>query len=85
MATNTKTCGTCKFMWPLQKGKRGGDTVSLSRGHCLKRSIFPANRPGKHVYPPGAIVKDTPNAVIVPFIVREDQVVEYCTSYKEKA
>lgn len=81
---NKKTCGTCKFMWPLQKGKRGGGTVSLSRGHCLKRSVFPKNRPGKHVYPPGAIIKDTPNNVTIPFLVRQDQVVDHCTLHQEK-
>lgn len=84
MAANNQTCGTCKYMWPLQKGMRGGKVMSLTRGHCLKRSIFPKNRPGKHVYPPGAILKDTPNNVIQPYLVRADQVVEHCTYYTEK-
>lgn len=84
MAANKKPCGTCKFMWPLQKGKRGGGTIPLTRGHCLKRSVFPANRPGKHVYPPGAIIKDTPNNVVIPYLVRKDQVVEHCTMHQER-
>jgi len=84
MATNNKSCGSCKFMWPLQKGMRGGKTASLTRGHCLKRSVFPKNRPGNHVYPPGAILKDTKNNVTIPFLVRSDQVVEYCSYYEEK-
>lgn len=81
---NTKTCGTCKYMWPLQKGKRGGSTVTLARGQCLKRTIFPKNRPGNYVYPPGAIIKDTPNNVIESYIVRADQIVPHCTDYTEK-
>jgi len=84
MPANKKPCGTCKFMWPLQKGMRGGKTSSLTRGHCLKRSVFPKNRPGNHVYPPGAIVKDTPNNTIQPYIVRTDEVVEHCTTHEER-
>lgn len=81
---NKNPCGQCKYMWPLQKGQRGGQTRTLTRGYCLKRTIFPKNRPGKHVHPPGAIVKDTPNAVIKPYIVRKDQVIQHCTWFAEK-
>lgn len=84
MAANTKPCGTCKYMWALQKGLRGGKVAPLKRGHCLKRTIFPKNRPGKIVYPPGAIIKDTPNNVIQPFLVRADQIIPHCTYHAEK-
>jgi len=71
-------------MWPLKKGKRGGGTVDLSRGHCLKKTIFPKDRPGDLVYPPGAIIKDTKNDMIIPFLVRNDQIVPHCTDHQEK-
>ena len=81
---NKKPCGTCRFMWPLKKGKRGGGTITLTRGLCLKRTIFPKNRPGNHVYPPGAIIKDIPNNVAKTHVVRKEQVVTHCTLHQEK-
>jgi len=81
---NKNPCGECKFMWPLQKGKRGGMVQKLARGYCLKRTIFPKNRPGKHVYPPGAIIKDTEHDRLKPYIVRKDQIVQHCTFFTNK-
>jgi len=82
--SNIKTCGTCKHMWCLKKGKRGGGTVDLSRGHCLKYTVFPKNRPGDYVLPPGAVVRDTPNDMIIPYLVRDNQIVPHCTHHEEK-
>ena len=79
---NTRTCGTCKKMWRLRKGKRGGGTIDLKRGHCLVRTVYPKDRPGDFVYPPGARIEKTPNDMIVPFLVREDMIVPHCNDYE---
>lgn len=82
---NTNKCKECQFFWRLEKGKRKGGTIQLTRGHCLKRSVFPKNKPGNPVYPPGAIVEDLPHHQGKPHIVHEDDVVASCTLFKVKA
>lgn len=81
---NTEKCGNCVHFWPLQKALPKGGTKKLTRGHCLKRSVFPKNKPGKPVYPPGAIIKDLPFNRGQPHIVHKDDTVPTCTSAEVK-
>ncbi|RLI88007.1 MAG: hypothetical protein DRP01_00205 [Archaeoglobales archaeon] len=79
-----KTCETCGHFWPLVKGLRGGKVKQLKQAYCLALTVFPSNRVGKHVYPPGAKIKDTPNAMIQAKIVRTDQIVPNCAHRKDQ-
>ena len=72
------SCGKCENFWPIQKGLRGGGTVPQSRGHCLAHSVYPKDKPGDPVYPPGAKVEELPNNVAKLHVVHEDQVVTSC-------
>jgi len=77
-----KACGKCARFWPLEKGIKGGKVIKLTRAYCLAKTIFPANRVGKHVYPPGAKVEPTPQARVIPTIVHKDQVVPNCPNFR---
>lgn len=75
---NRIPCGQCEKYWAIQKGLRGGATTPLTRGHCLARSLYPKNKPGNPVYPPGAKVVELPNNVAKLVVVHENQIVTTC-------
>jgi len=80
---NDKPCKQCRSYWPLVKPTKEDVPVKTNRGHCLKKSIFPKNKPGKIVYPPGAILQDLPHGRGKPYIVKDDEVVVTCTAFNE--
>jgi hypothetical protein len=77
-------CKGCKFYWPLKKRLKDGKIKALNRGHCLKRSIFPQNKPGNPVYPPDAIIADTAHNLTKAFIVKDTDIVTSCSDYTSK-
>ncbi len=81
---NDKPCKTCQHYWPLVKPSKKDVPINTNRGHCLKKSIFPSNKPGDIVYPPGAILKELPHGRGKPYIVKNTDVVTTCTVYNAK-
>lgn len=82
-------CKKCEFYYPLQKVVANRKTktatmIDLTRGYCLKRTVFAANKPGNPVYPPHAEVQDLPHNRAKVKLVLRDEVVPSCTLYKEK-
>jgi len=78
-----KECGKCKYFYPLKKVDRKGGLRDLTRGYCLAKSVFAKNKPGKPVFPPGAVTKELPYGRSKPEIVMTTQVVKDCPSFKE--
>lgn len=83
---NTIKCGDCKKYHAIKKPIRSktGGFKDLHRGHCLARTVYAKNKPGDHVYPPKAVVKDLPFGRHQIVIVHEDEVVPHCIHAKEK-
>ena len=75
---NQLLCGKCEKFWAIQKGTRDGGFIPQSRGHCLARSVYPKNKPGNPVFPPGAKVEDLPNNVSKVFVVHQSQLEPSC-------
>jgi len=82
---STEPCKNCKSFWALKKREKNGTMKDLNRGHCLKRSIFPANKPGGPVYPPEAIIQETKHNVIKAHIVKDTDVVSSCSDFVRKS
>ena len=83
--SNTIKCGKCTLYRPIKKPLRTkeGGFKTLPRGHCLDRTIYASNKPGDHVYPPRAKLKELPFGRHQITIVRADEVVPHCTAVKE--
>ena len=75
-------CGDCQSFWPLQKGLKQGGTKPLQHGYCLKKTIFPKNKPGNPVYPPKATVQDLPYNRAKTHIVHTDDNATNCAFYE---
>lgn len=75
---NSLPCGECEHFWAIQKGVRGGTTTPQSRGHCLIHSVYPKNKPGNPVFPPGAKLKDIPGNVAKVKVVHKDNIELSC-------
>jgi len=82
---NTIQCGKCTryhaIIKPHRNGKGSTDTL---KGHCLEHTVYALNKPGKPVYPPGAMVKDLPYNRHKIALRRSDEIVPQCTSAKNK-
>jgi hypothetical protein len=74
----TQSCGTCRHYWALRRAQKNSAPRKLHNGPCLKRSVYPKNRVGEHVFPPGAIVEDLPNMRAKIFMVNENDVMSTC-------
>jgi len=85
--SNTIKCGNCILYHAIRKPLRTkeGGFKKLKRGHCLAQTVYASNKPGKHVYPPKAKVKELPFGRHIIFLVHEDQIIPHCTSAKEKS
>jgi len=59
-------------------------TFDLSRGYCLKSTVFPANKPGNPIFPPKAEVQDLPHNRAKVKLVVGDETIPSCAYYKEK-
>jgi len=81
---STEPCKNCKSFWALKKREKNGTMKDLNMGHCLKRSIFPAKKPGGPVYPPGAIIQDTQYNVGRACIVKDTDVISSCSDFVRK-
>ena len=81
---NSIKCGQCGYFWAIQKGVRGGTTIPQSRGHCLAKSVYPKNKPGNPVFPPGAKLEDLPNNVANVKIVHKDTLELSCKDAARK-
>lgn len=82
---NTLKCKKCIHYYAIKKPlrRKEGGFKDLNRGHCLDKTVYAKNKPGKQVYPPKAKVKELPFGRHQIFGVRADQVVENCTAAKE--
>jgi hypothetical protein len=83
---NTLPCGRCALYHPIMKPlrKKEGGFKDLKRGHCLDRTVYASNKPGKPVYPKKAKVRELPFGRHQVALVRVEQVVPHCTAAKEK-
>jgi len=83
---NQIPCGKCLLYHPLLKPlrRKEGGFKNLKRGHCLDRTIYAKNKPGKPVYPKYAKVKELPFGRHQVVMVKPDEVVPFCTAVKEK-
>lgn len=78
---NTIKCGQCALYAEQLKPQPGNKPPkSLRRGHCLNRTIYAVNKPGKPVYPPGAKTTELPHGRHKIASVREDQLMAHCTA-----
>lgn len=80
----TQRCGSCKNYWAVRKVQKNAPPRKLHSGPCLKRSRYPKNRVGDHVFPPGAILEDLPNMRAKIFMVHEDDIVTTCPWWEKK-
>jgi hypothetical protein len=80
-----KPCGECKHYWAVRKAERNKVPRKLHSGPCLKRSVYPSNRVGDIVFPPGAILENLPNMRAKIFMVHESQVMTTCPWWNKKA
>ena len=78
---NTIPCGKC-IRYAAQEKPQPKDKPpkQLHRGHCLARTIYAVNKPGKPVYPPGAKTAELPYGRHKIFSVRKTQLVPHCTN-----
>ena len=81
----TQPCGTCKSYWAVRRAQKDKPPRKLHSGPCLKRSVYPKNRVGEHVFPPGAILEDLPSFQAKVFMVRETDVMASCPWWEKKA
>jgi len=82
--SNKLKCGDCENFWPIMKGTRDGSFIPQTRGHCLARSVYPKDKPGEHVFPPGARIKELPNNVAKVVVVHRNQVETSCNHANKK-
>lgn len=82
--SNKLPCGRCEKFWAIMKGNRDGSFTEQTRGHCLDRSIYPKDKPGNPVFPPGAKIEELPNNVAKIHVVHKDQVETSCNAATEK-
>lgn len=80
----TKTCGQCKFYWAVRKAERNKVPRKLHSGPCLKRSVYPKNRVGDNVFPPGAKLEVLPDMRAKIFMVHEDDTMTTCPWWKQR-
>lgn len=80
----SKPCGTCGFYYAVRRVQKNAAPRKLHSGPCLKRSVYPKNRVGEHVFPPGAVLEDLPTMQAKVFMVHEDQIMTTCPWWKKK-
>jgi len=80
----TKSCGTCKYYWALRKVQKNAPPKKLHSGPCLKRSVYPKNKVGDHVFPPGAIVEELPTMQAKIFMVHENDIITTCPWWEKR-
>lgn len=74
----------CQHYWPITKQAKSGATTVLTRGHCLAKSLYAKNAPGKPVYPPKAKLEDLPNGTSKVVLVIGEEDTNGCLTFKEK-
>jgi len=57
----TEACENCSLYWEIMRALAKGGQKKTGRGHCLSRSIYASNAPGKPTYPPRAKTAELPN------------------------
>jgi len=81
---NNIPCGQCANYHALMKPVKKGGTISLKRGHCLIRTIYASNKPGKNIYPPGAKTEEREFGQHKIELVTEAEVRPYCSDAKRR-
>jgi hypothetical protein len=57
----TEACENCSLYWEIMRALAKGGQRKTGRGHCLDRSVYASNAPGKPTYPPRANTAALPN------------------------
>lgn len=80
---NTTPCDTCIHYWAQMRPQPGNrPDKDLKHGHCLAKTIYAVNKPGKRVYPPGAKFKKLPYGRHRIFSVEKGQIISTCLEAK---
>lgn len=80
---NNLRCEQCVHYYPVQRRTKKG-FKSLGYGHCLNRTVYASNRPGKPTYPPRSKVAELPYGRHQIALVQKREIVPNCTAAKEK-
>lgn len=80
----TKACGECKHYWAMRRVQKNQPPRKLHSGPCLRRSVYPKNRVGEHVFPPGARLENLKDFRAKVFMVREDQIMSTCPWWTQR-
>ncbi len=79
---NTNPCSECNLYFALVKPHRDGKgSTDTKKGHCLDKTVYAKNKPGKPVYPPHAKVADLPFNRHTIVLRRADDVVKSCAAF----
>jgi hypothetical protein len=79
---NLKPCRACKLYHAIVKPHRNGKGhTDTKKGHCLDKTIYAKNKPGKPVYPARAKVKDLEFGRHEIVLRRDNEIVPHCTAF----
>lgn len=79
-----ENCGSCEMYWEVKRATTGGLFKDTGRGHCLARSIYASNAPGKPTYPPKGQLEATPDRCSKVVVVQSKETVPGCISFKPR-
>lgn len=79
---NEIQCGNCVHYHPLQKPLPSGGFKKTGYGHCLDRTVYAQNRPGKTTYPPRCKTAELPFGRHQIALVKETETIQQCAKAK---
>jgi len=82
---NTKPCGECNLYHAIIRPHRNGKgSTDTRKGHCLDKTVYASNKPGKPIYPVRAKTAVLPYHQHRIVLRRADQVQANCVAFVQK-
>ena len=79
-----ENCGNCEMYWEIKRATTGGAFKDTGRGHCLAKSIYASNAPGKPIYPPKGKLEETLDRCSKVVVVQAKEIVVGCITFKPR-